>query len=101
MIDGERASIFVEMAHGARRCDGSFGGVGAIHGGAPLRKREHRLSAAAAYKKEGRDRCYMGLYTRIVRTKIQGPRSATFRSEERRVGKECVSPCRSRWSPDH
>src|SRR3546814_7841358 len=21
------------------------------------------------------------------------------RSEERRVGKECVSPCRSRWSP--
>src|SRR3546814_20138302 len=23
------------------------------------------------------------------------------RSEERRVGKGCVSPCRSRWSPDH
>src|SRR3546814_14249617 len=23
------------------------------------------------------------------------------RSEERRVGKECVSRCRSRWSPDH
>src|SRR3546814_12536527 len=23
----------------------------------------------------------------------------TGRSEERRVGKECVSPCRSRWSP--
>src|SRR3546814_12881045 len=23
------------------------------------------------------------------------------RSEERRVGKECVSPCRSRWSPHH
>src|SRR3546814_16564015 len=22
-------------------------------------------------------------------------------SGERRVGKECVSPCRSRWSPDH
>src|SRR3546814_16332366 len=22
-----------------------------------------------------------------------------LRSEERRVGKECVSPCRSRWSP--
>src|SRR3546814_11084599 len=26
-----------------------------------------------------------------------GPR----RSEERRVGKECVSTCRSRWSPYH
>src|SRR3546814_12821181 len=23
------------------------------------------------------------------------------RSEERRVGKECISSCRSRWSPDH
>src|SRR3546814_19387451 len=23
------------------------------------------------------------------------------RSEERRVGKECVSTCRSRWSPDN
>src|SRR3546814_19504485 len=27
--------------------------------------------------------------------------TAAERSEERRVGKECVSTCRSRWSPDH
>src|SRR3546814_12331000 len=26
---------------------------------------------------------------------------AATRSEERRVGKECVSTCRSRWSQDH
>src|SRR3546814_16038995 len=26
---------------------------------------------------------------------------AAVRSEERRVGKECVSTCRSRWSPYH
>src|SRR3546814_20845000 len=26
--------------------------------------------------------------------------AALGRSEERRVGKECVSTCRSRWSPD-
>src|SRR3546814_14502345 len=26
---------------------------------------------------------------------------ANLRSEERRVGKECVSTCRSRWSPYH
>src|SRR3546814_15891849 len=26
---------------------------------------------------------------------------AGVRSEERRVGKECVSTCRSRWSPDN
>src|SRR3546814_17570053 len=30
---------------------------------------------------------------------LAGPRAA--RSEERRVGKECVSTCRSRWSPYH
>src|SRR3546814_20647065 len=28
-------------------------------------------------------------------------RHALGRSEERRVGKECVSTCRSRWSPYH
>src|SRR3546814_14857444 len=27
--------------------------------------------------------------------------SAERRSDERRVGKECVSTCRSRWSPYH
>src|SRR3546814_2872041 len=27
--------------------------------------------------------------------------AALHRSEERRVGKECVSTCRSRWSPYH
>src|SRR3546814_11360331 len=27
--------------------------------------------------------------------------AAIHRSEDRRVGKECVSSCRSRWSPDH
>src|SRR3546814_13093597 len=29
----------------------------------------------------------------------QGILESTNRSEERRVGKECVSTCRSRWSP--
>src|SRR3546814_1472920 len=29
------------------------------------------------------------------------PRFHPARSEERRVGKECVSTCRSRWSPYH
>src|SRR3546814_8051677 len=34
---------------------------------------------------------------------VMGPKlsSCTMRSEERRVGKECVSTCRSRWSPYH
>src|SRR3546814_8190436 len=30
-----------------------------------------------------------------------GRPAGAVRSEERRVGKECVSTCRSRWSPYH
>src|SRR3546814_18515005 len=46
----------------------------------------------------------------LARTDPNGPRKhdgiSYFlldmkRSDERRVGKECVSTCRSRWSPDH
>src|SRR3546814_19038015 len=36
----------------------------------------------------------------IVKRVPEDP-SRSFRSEERRVGKECVSTCRSRWSPYH
>src|SRR3546814_6959044 len=32
---------------------------------------------------------------------VRLPRGDRARSEERRVGKECVSTCRSRWSPYH
>src|SRR3546814_15489406 len=32
---------------------------------------------------------------------VPGDRAVVNRSEERRVGKECVSTCRSRWSPYH
>src|SRR3546814_1043120 len=35
----------------------------------------------------------------VLMADIDGPDYA--RSEERRVGKECVSTCRSRWSPYH
>src|SRR3546814_3554152 len=41
----------------------------------------------------------------VSRSPNEQPRTLTetnlFRSEERRVGKECVSTCRSRWSPYH
>src|SRR3546814_19609510 len=36
-----------------------------------------------------------------ARFRIVDPLKAVVRSEERRVGKECVSTCRSRWSPYH
>src|SRR3546814_13409376 len=43
------------------------------------------LLAAVALHRHGIDRCLLEL--------------RCWRSEERRVGKECVSTCRSRWSP--
>src|SRR3546814_15676824 len=33
--------------------------------------------------------------------RVEGRKHACQRSEERRVGKECVSTCRSRWLPYH
>src|SRR3546814_14835017 len=50
------------------------------------------------------DTCLVGVDPVLMLT---GPIDATqrllerTRSEERRVGKECVSTCRSRWSPYH
>src|SRR3546814_16324243 len=39
------------------------------------------------------------LLQRDMLTISSGEREPVERSEERRVGKECVSKCRSRWSP--
>src|SRR3546814_16891306 len=39
--------------------------------------------------------------SRVSFGKRSSARAASSRSEERRVGKECVSPCSSRWSPYH
>src|SRR3546814_15580285 len=37
----------------------------------------------------------------LVGTGVSAAALFHMRSEERRVGKECVSTCRSRWSPYH
>src|SRR3546814_13207220 len=37
----------------------------------------------------------------LLRDHFRETLAATVRSEERRVGNECVSTCRSRWSPYH
>src|SRR3546814_12452681 len=36
-----------------------------------------------------------------IRLAFTDPNSPLLRSEERRVGKECVSTCSSRWSPSN
>src|SRR3546814_2945073 len=42
-----------------------------------------------------------GLNPFVHMSYLRGLRRFAARSEERRVGKECVSTCRSRWSPYH
>ena len=41
------------------------------------------------------------LYERWCENKYFHAEVDRSRSEERRVGKECSEPCRSRWSPYH
>src|SRR3546814_558034 len=48
-----------------------------------------------------RAREHSGLGQRIDVSLFDTQLQSLARSEERRVGKECVSPCRSRWSPSH
>src|SRR3546814_6459746 len=42
-----------------------------------------------------------GVGERLGRQRVEDTAGDARRSEERRVGKECVSTCRSRWSPYH
>src|SRR3546814_13444480 len=47
------------------------------------------------------NRNFNGSYMAGSSALYSGASDSTSRSEERRVGKECVSTCRSRWSPYH
>src|SRR3546814_11075457 len=51
------------------------------------------------------DTFFMRVVARFLDDDAEGFKAAfvdiASRSEERRVGKECVSTCRSRWSPYH
>src|SRR3546814_15079256 len=41
----------------------------------------------------------LGIITEVTIRLYPQPEAISARSDERRVGKECVSTCRSRWSP--
>src|SRR3546814_15678115 len=49
----------------------------------------------------GSDLIAIGAMRALAEAKLRCPQDVALigRSEERRVGKECVSTCRSRWSP--
>src|SRR3546814_20525559 len=68
------------------------------------------LNRAADYAKTRGCRTLEAVESRLNQKAIEVERDSGFtvkaypddaRSEERRVGKECVSTCRSRWSPYH
>src|SRR3546814_10841371 len=60
-----------------------------------------RLSDPALFDDYSRQVCERTGYDVSNAAQLQRCRSNLGRSEERRVGKECVSTCRSRWSPYH
>src|SRR3546814_13748253 len=67
----------------------------------PLRRLPTRMSAFLTKRNSAQATTQSELlrYERSAFRALRSPKS--FRSEERRVGKECVSTCRSRWSPYH
>src|SRR3546814_10795998 len=72
-------------------------GVAVLPIGVDARCGEHHDQADGQQQRGGTQEQVVGRQRTVQRTS-QGGESAG-RSEERRVGKECVSTCRSRWSP--
>src|SRR3546814_13497599 len=83
-----------------RAVDHVFGTEGRVAAGQLCHHvaRLDRLDAAARGQRD-RARQREALELAVARGVEQLRRGLRARSEERRVGKECVSTCRSRWSP--
>src|SRR3546814_17421195 len=67
---------------------------------------EYRFQSAAynslcTHSNNQRKRSSNDAANRLRELRQDGRARGGDRTEERRVGKECVSPCRSRWSPYH
>src|SRR3546814_11105763 len=97
--------LYVHDMHGKVRqflADGPLNNVG-LRSGFVVGGKEYVLVAATERKRFG-IMTYL-LAPETLATKPYGflPTGEEFgeRSEERRVGKECVSKCSSRWSPYH
>ena len=86
---------------------GPWPGVVVIHEAfglnADIRGKADRI-AAEGYLALAPDLYAGGSWVRCVRgafRQLHARSGPAFRSEERRVGKECYALCRSRWSPYH
>src|SRR3546814_15220158 len=73
-------------------CSSDLGQIGSVAGDSQC-----RLDSCQVDGK----RCTAYLHFELAETGVPVTAKLVLRSEERRVGKECVSTCRSRWSPYH
>src|SRR3546814_11398640 len=74
--------------------------VGAPH--LPQMSAEQALESGVQLHRQGRLADAEQLYRWVLERDSQNTNALNLlRSEERRVGKECVSTCRSRWSTYH
>src|SRR3546814_10761993 len=64
---------------------------------------ERCRASLVAYQNADYAKQYTDLVARVLAAEqaLHPDAKPRLRSEERRVGKECVSTCRSRWSPSH
>src|SRR3546814_11002517 len=76
--------------------DGDFGARGDDNGAGSFSVSQNVTTADNRFQGGG-----VARHERQVLARQQQRGGAAVRSEERRVGKACVSTCRSRWSPYH
>src|SRR3546814_19258307 len=66
-----------------------------------LRTTVRAITRGVAQKQINDTNPLAGLAVGLTSAVLEGADTRTWRSEERSVGKECVRPGRSRWSPYH
>src|SRR3546814_19280475 len=104
MLNNVRQSgVYTDPSNVSSAAHGAYSLLGANIGG-ELEYGKDRISFGC---KDLTDAAYFNGTSLNVSQYFRQPRTVfsefqvKLRSEERRVGKECVSTCRSRWSPYH
>src|SRR3546814_20250034 len=102
MLAGGEGCLSPVEARGNAGCAGP-GGVRGVRRGAAAQDRRRRLRGVESRVDLSDAGAGRGACQPVDPGQCRGPgnRGYPARSEERRLGKECVRTCRSRWSPYH